>query len=133
MKTIQGVVAMLGYTQVRSNIVTYNVIEIGEQILTDVEVPKCLVKYLVRASRENDKESILYLSGNRLLGVRALDGKTHYSHASHIFLAGWCLLSIALVPVFGLGLYSLWRCVRHYGYAHDAATLRRSGGIRASR
>jgi len=133
MKSVQGAVAMLGYTQVHNSVVKYNVIEIGDQILSDIEVPKPLVKYLVRASHASGGETMLYLHGNRLLGIREHDGKTHYFHTSHAVLAGWLLLSIALIPVFGLGIYSLWHCVRHYAYAREAVALRDQGGIMASR
>jgi len=128
MKSVQGAVAMLGYTQVHNSVVKYNVIEIGDQILSDIEVPKPLVKYLVRASHASGEDAVLYLHGNRLLGIREHDGKTHYCHTSYAMLAGWFVLSIALIPVFGLGIYSLWHCVRHYGYAREAAALRDQGG-----
>lgn len=124
---------MLGYTQVHNSVVKYNVIEIGDQILSDIEVPKPLVKYLVRASHTSGGETILYLHGNRLLGIREHDGKTHYFHTNYALLAGWFVLSIAFIPVFGLGIYSLWHCVRHYSYAHAASTLKHNRGIMASR
>jgi hypothetical protein len=133
MKSVQGAVAMLGYTQVHNSVVEYNVIEIGDQILSDIEVPKPLVKYLVRASHASSEQTVLYLHGNRLLGIREHDGKTHYFHTSYAVLAGWFVLSIALIPVFGLGIYSLWHCVRHYGYVRVASTLKDEGGIMASR
>jgi len=133
MKSVQGAVAMLGYTQVHNSVVTYNVIEIGDQILSDIEVPKPLAKYLVRASHVPSEQTVLYLHRNRLLGIREHGGKTHYFHTSYAMLAGWFTLSIALIPVFGIGLYSMWHCVRHYGFAREAAALRDQGGIMARR
>jgi len=96
-------------------------------------VPKPLVKYLVRASHASGEDAVLYLHRNHLLGIREHDGKIHYCHTSYAMLAGWCVLSIALIPVFGIGLYSMWHCVRHYGYAREAAALRDQGGIMARR
>lgn len=132
MKSVQGVVAMLGYTHVGRNTVTYSVIEIGNQILADAVVPKPLIKYLIRSSHIAES-SALYVSGKRLIGLQVGGGKTYYHRPNPLVLALATLVSIALIPVLGLGLYTLWLCMRHWGDVSAGARLSAQGAQKVNR
>lgn len=131
MKSVQGVVAMLGYTNVGRKTVTYSVIEIGNQILADAVVPKPLIKYLIRSSHIAES-SVLYVSGKRLIGLQVGGGKTYYHRPNPLLLALATLVSIALIPVL-LGLYTLWLCMRHWGYVSAGARLAAQGAQQVNR
>ncbi len=128
MKSVQGVVSMLGYTLVRRKAVTYSVIEIGDQNLTDIAVPKPLIRYLIRASR-SPEASVLYVKGKRLIGVQVGGDKSYYYRPSLLLLAFATLVSIMLIPVFGLGLYLLWHCIKYWGYRNAGSTLSAQGAV----
>ncbi len=131
MKSVQGVVAMLGYTRVRPRVVSYTVIEIGDQALPDVTVPKRLIRYLVRASRTQD-DSVLYIQGNRLIGIRVGQTQNYYYQSNRLLLAMYVLLSLLLIPAFGLGILMLWYGYRYVSYAKAAAMLAEQGATRVN-
>ncbi len=129
MKSVQGVVAMLGYTRVRPRVVTYSVVEIGDQALLDVAVPKPLIRYLVRASRTQE-ESVLYIEGKRLVGIRVGDTQTYYYQSNRFLLAIFVLLSLLMIPAMGLGILMLWYGYRYISYAKAAGMLAEQGATR---
>ncbi len=129
MKTIQGVVAMLGYTRVSRKTVTYSVIEVGDHAILDVAVPKPLIKYLSKAARSAET-SALYIRDNRLIGLQVGKGTALYHRTSFLLVAVCWIFSIILIPVLGLGLFLLWHSIRYLGYAKAGAVLARQGATR---
>src|SRR5690606_20894301 len=131
MKSVQGVVAMLGYTRVSPRVVTYTVIEIGDQAVPDVAVPKRLIRYLVRSTRTQEA-SVLYLQDNRLIGIRVGDGQTYYYQSNRLLLAIFVLLSVLLIPALGLGVLMLWYGYRYVRYAKAANILAEQGATKVN-
>src|SRR5690606_35118676 len=105
MKIVRGVVAMLGYTNVKRKSVTYSVVEVGQQAILDLTVPKRLIKYLTRALHSPD-ESVLFILDGQLVGIQSA-GSMHYHYANRMAGLIFVVLSVVAIPVFGLGLIML--------------------------
>jgi hypothetical protein len=131
MNIIRGVVAMLGYTHVRRSTVVYSVVEVGDQIVSEMSVPKPLVKYLTRAFR-NAANANLYLVHDRLIGIQTNEAAPNYHSYSRLTALLFVLLSVAMIPLLGLGLLLLGPSIRQLKYAQAGATLAQQGGLRAN-
>ncbi len=94
-------------------------------------VPKRLIRYLVRASRTQD-ESILYIQGNRLVGIRDGQTQTYYYQSNRLLLSLYVLLSLLLILAFGLRILMLWYGYRYVSYAEAAAMLAEQGATRVN-
>jgi hypothetical protein len=115
----------------RRSTVVYSVVEVGDQIVSEMSVPKPLVKYLTRAFR-NAANANLYLVHDRLIGIQTNEAAPNYHSYSRLTALLFVLLSVAMIPLLGLGLLLLGPSIRQLKYAQAGATLAQQGGLRAN-
>jgi hypothetical protein len=81
MQKASGVLRTLGNSTVTSSNVAYTVIEIGEEVLQKVDIPKPLDNFL-RHGLESAEKTTLHLVGRTILGVETPDGRRYFTNMS---------------------------------------------------
>ena len=76
-----GVLRGLGNSKMSSGFVAYTVVEIGDEVLQKVDIPRPLDNFL-RFSLQSVEETDLYIVGRTILGVKTSDGRTYFTNLS---------------------------------------------------
>lgn len=105
MKKISGNLTLLGDSITSGAMTNYSVIEIGDQVLQKIKVPRGLDNFLTRALSQIGVTTI-YLNGKVLLGVTLPDGKTYCYDAKvwKITFVIFILVGLPLIEIIGLGV-----------------------------
>lgn len=90
MKTVSGQLKRLGEHDYERHGKTYSVIEIGDEHLTKVSVPKSLDTYLTTSQ---GRECTLYLNGGRFLFAFTENGRTYALKVGRGVLIMWMLMT----------------------------------------
>ena len=126
MQVVEGNLVLLGNATIQGKVTTYSVIEIGDQILQKVRVPRSLDNFLSRALQQNGS-STLYLNGKLVCGVRTPEGKLYCYKANTFAGALLCILGVPVIPVFGIGLVFIWQGVAELRNASVTNELKAMG------
>lgn len=81
MQKTSGVLRSLGSSTVSSDFVAYTIIEIGDEVLQKIDIPKPLDNFL-RFSVQSVAQTDLYIVGRTILGLKTADGKAYFTNIS---------------------------------------------------
>lgn len=126
MKVVEGNLTLLGNATIQNKITSYSVLEIGDQILQKIKVPRSLDNFLSRAL-DQQGTTTLYFQGKILCGVRTPDGKIYCYNARPVAGAILCVLGVPLIPVFGIGLLFVWHGISELRNAAVTSQLKSMG------
>jgi hypothetical protein len=81
MQKTSGVLRSLGSSTVSNDLVAYTIIEIGDEVLQKIDIPKPLDNFL-RFSLQSVEQTDLYIVGRTILGLKTADGKAYFTNMS---------------------------------------------------
>jgi len=131
MQVVEGSLVLLGNATIQGKVTTYSVIEIGDQILQKVRVPRSLDNFLSRALQQNGITK-LFLNGKIVCGVQTPEGKIYCYKASTIAGLILCIAGVPLTVVFGIGLLFIWQGVAELRNASVTNQLKAMGATAIS-
>lgn len=130
MRKITGEIHLLGNFVMSRGITEYSIIEIGDTILHDMYISSGLDNFLQRGL-EQGGISTIYSADHRIMGVHLANGKLYCQGEPFgpTFFSFWIILSIFAIPLFGLGLVSLWQAYQTWKIRSNSQELQAMGGI----
>jgi hypothetical protein len=81
MQKASGIVRSLGSSTASGSFVAYSAIEIGDDVLQKIDIPKPLDDVL-RFSLQSVEQTDLYIVGRTILGLKTADGRAYFTNFS---------------------------------------------------
>ena len=124
-----GQLTFLGNSLVGNGKTTYSVVELGDEVLKHLQIPRGLDNYLHRGL-DSSGDVTLHIVGASIVGVTLPDGKTYISDEDLTQIRTVALTifgAITLQIVFGV--FFLWAARVHYQLVKEKQAMRDKGAI----